>query len=136
MGPFKHINISGLVGPFKHIDIAGSVGPFRIINPIIRRPLWAHMRMLTLLLGGPIQDYRYHYSVTAEGPFVNVDIATWWAHSGLSTSSFSRGCRSTRECRHCRPVGPFRIIDINIWRRLWAHTRMSTLLLSGPTQNY
>src|SRR6202000_525511 len=92
--------------------------------------------MSTLLLGGPICYYRHHYSATAVGPPANVDIATWWAHSLLSTSLFGDGCGPIRECRHCYSVGPLRIIGIIIWRRLWAHPRMSTLLLGGPIRYY
>jgi hypothetical protein len=92
--------------------------------------------MSTLPTGGPIQDYRYHHSATAVGPHVNVNTATRWAHSGISTSLFGGGCGPTRERRHCYSVGPFRIIDIIILRRLWAHTRTSTLLLGGPIQDY
>src|SRR6202000_737233 len=92
--------------------------------------------MSTLLLGGPTQNYRHHYSATAVGPSANVDIATWWAHSLLSASLFGDGCGPIREYRHCYSVGPLRIIGITIRRRLWAHPRISTLLLGGPTQDY
>jgi hypothetical protein len=163
------------VGPLANVDTSASVGPLRIIDIITRRWLWAHWRMSTLPPGGPIQDYRHHYSATAVGPLMNVDIANRWAHSGLSTSLFGDGCWPIRECQHlrfggpiqdhrhhylpvavgplanvdiatrwahaglstslfgggcgptrerrqCYSVGPFRIIDIIIWRRLWTHT--------------
>ena len=118
--------------------------------------------MSTLLLGGPTQDYQHHYLVTAVGPHASADIATWWAqsglstlflltavgpsvnvniatqwaHSGLSASLFSNGCGPIRKYRHCYLVGPLRIIGIISCRRLWAHTRMSTLLLGGPIRYY
>jgi hypothetical protein len=82
--------------------------------------------MSTLPPGGPIQDYRHQHSATAVGPLVNVDIATRWAHSGLSMRVFGGGCGPISECRHCHLVGPFRIIDIDIRRRLRAHSQMST----------
>ena len=85
--------------------------------------------MSTLLLSGPTRDYRHHYSATAVGPSANTDIATWWAHSELSALFLANGCGPIRECQHCYSVGPFTIIDIIIRRRLWAHTRISTLLL-------
>jgi hypothetical protein len=89
------------MGPFSYIDIAASVGPFGIIDAGIRRWLWAHSGMSTLLLrwahsglsmpvfgvgygpiqvyqhccfGGPTQDYRHRYSVMAMGPFRITDI--------------------------------------------------------------
>jgi hypothetical protein len=74
-----------------------------------------------LLLGGPIQDYRYRYSAEAVGPLANVDIATRWAHSGSSISLFGDGCGPVGECRHCHLVGPFKIIDVITRRWLWAH---------------
>ena len=33
-------------------------------------------------------------------------------------------------------VGLFKIINIIIWRQLWAHPQMSTLLLGGPIRYY
>jgi hypothetical protein len=136
VGPLANVNIatrwahsglstssfSGGCGPTRECRHCYSVGPFRNIDIIIRRRLWADSRTSTLLLGGPIQYYRYNYSPVVVGPSVNVHIATRLAHSGISTSLFGDGYWPIRECRHCRPVGPFRIIDINIRRRLWAHT--------------
>src|ERR1700722_7963337 len=116
------------MGPFRYIDIAASVGPLRIIDAGIRRWLWAHSGISTLLprwahsglstpvfgvgygpiqvyrrccLGGPIHDYRLHHSAAAVGPFENIDVAS--------------------------SVGPLRIIDAGIRRWLWAHSDISTL---------
>jgi hypothetical protein len=96
------------MGPFRYIDIAALVGPFRNIDIGIRRWLWAHSGM-SMLLGGPIQDYRRRYSALAMGPFRYIDIAA--------------------------SVDPFRNIDTGIQRWLWAHSGMS-ILLGGPIQNY
>jgi hypothetical protein len=82
--------------------------------------------MATLLLGGPIQDYRHHHLATAVDPHVNVDIANRWAHSGLWTLRFGGGCWPIHKYRHkcfggpiqdyrhlyfMGTVGPFDIID-------------------------
>src|SRR3984957_1769544 len=118
------------MGPFMNVDTSALVGPFGIIDAGIRRWLWAHSGISTLLprwahsglstpvfgdgygpiqvyrhccFGGPTQDYRRRYSAMAMGPFRYIDIAA--------------------------SVGPFRIIDAGIRRWLWAHSGISTLLL-------
>ena len=60
---YRHQYSPMAVGPFKNIDIVASVGPLRFIDTIIRRWLWAHLRISTPLLR--------------------------WAHSGLSAISLS-----------------------------------------------
>jgi hypothetical protein len=129
---YQHQHLATAMGPLVNVDIANqwalqvnqqnhpavAMGPFRNINIITRRWLWAHLRMATLLLGGPIQDCRHRHSAMAVGPHVNVDIATRWTHSGLSTSLFGDGCGPTHKCRHCQSASPFEIIDIIIQRRL------------------
>jgi hypothetical protein len=136
------------------------VGPLVNVNIATR---WAHSRLSTSLFGdgcgptrecrqlrfgGPIQDYRRRYSAVAVGPLANVEIATWWAHSGLSISIFGGGCGPTRKCRHLRFGGPIKdhrhhyspvalgpLANVDIAAR-WAHSGLSTSLFGdgcGPT---
>src|SRR3984957_16140878 len=127
---YRHCYSVATVGPFMNVDTSALVGPFGIIDAGIRRWLWAHSGISTLLprwahsglstpvfgdgygpiqvyrhccFGGPTQDYRRRYSAMAMGPFRYIDIAA--------------------------SVGPLRIIDAGIRRWLWAHSGISTLLL-------
>ena len=130
VGPIRIIDIilADSCGPIRECQHCYSVGPLWIIGIIIQQRLWAHPQIPTLLLGGPTQNYRHYFLPTAVGPYVNVNIATRWAHSLLSTSLFGDGCGPIREYQHCCfggpiqgyghyisavAVGPFTNIDIN-----------------------
>src|ERR1700722_16274462 len=83
--------------------------PFRIIDAGIRRWLWAHSGMSTLLLR--------------------------WAHSGSSTLLLGGGYGPIQLYRHCCFGGSFRIIDAGI-RRGYAPIRVYRhCCLGGPIQN-
>jgi hypothetical protein len=117
------------------------VGPFRIIDAGIRRWLWAHSGLLTLLLrwahsgfstlllggdcgpnqecqylcfGGPIQDYRRRYSAVAMGPFRTIGrilLHLWSAHSTMLPAYIHGPIRIYRRHRFALEVGPFETIS-------------------------
>ena len=64
---------------------------------------------------GPFRNIDIAASVSAVGPFVDVDIATLVGPFRIIDIAAS--------------VGPFRIIDARIRQWLWAHSAISTLLL-------
>src|SRR3984957_17164985 len=103
--------------------------PFRIIDAGIRRWLWAHSGMSTLLLRwahsgsstlllgggyGPIQLYRH---CCFGGSFRIID------------AGIRRGYEPIRVYRHCCLGGPIQNCRRHIRRWLWAHSVISTLLL-------
>ena len=143
------------MGPFMNVDTSALVGPFKIMEAGIRRWLWAHSDISTLLLrwahsglstpvfgggygpiqvhrhccfGGPIQDCRHCYSAVAMGPFRYDDVARR-AHSGLSTPVSAVAMGPFMNVDTPALVGPFRIVDAGIRRWRWAHSGISTLLL-------
>ena len=78
-------------------------GLFKAIRKAIRQYLWPIQKYQNRRFGGPIREYRHHYSATAVGPSANIDIAAL--------------------------VGPFRVMDIIFRRWPLAHSQISTSIL-------
>src|ERR1700722_14455608 len=139
------------MGPFRYIDIAASVGPLRIIDAGIRRWLWAHSGISTLLLrwahsglstpvfgvgygpiqvyrrcclGGPIHDYRLHHSAAAVGPFENIDLC------------FGGPTQDYRSQYSVLAVGPFKNIGGILLHQRSAYSTMSPAYIHGPIRIY
>src|SRR6202789_3897906 len=148
---YRHCYSVATVGPFMNVDTSALVGPFRIIDAGIRRCLWAHSGISTLLprwahsglstpvfgvgygpiqvyrrccLGGPIHDYRLHHSAAAVGPFENIDLC------------FGGPTQDYRSQYSVLAVGPFKNIGGILLHQRSAYSTMLPAYIHGPIRIY